>query len=61
VGAVMMVGGNIAGQTRVMTTAIVLETRQGNFSMAIALSLILLLLALLINWLFTWVQQRKSA
>jgi len=61
VGAVMMVGGNIAGQTRVMTTAIVLETRQGNFSMAIALSLILLLLALLINWLFTWVQQKKSA
>jgi tungstate transport system permease protein len=61
VGAVMMVGGNIAGQTRVMTTAIVLETRQGNFSMAIALSLILLSLALLINWLFTWVQQRKSA
>jgi tungstate transport system permease protein len=61
VGAVMMVGGNIAGQTRVMTTAIVLETRQGNFSMAIALSLILLLLALLINWLFTWVQQRRSA
>lgn len=61
VGAVMMVGGNLRGETRVMTTAIVLETRQGNFSMAIALSLILLLLALLINLLFTWLQQRRVA
>ncbi|MEI6308589.1 MAG: ABC transporter permease [bacterium] len=61
VGAVMMVGGNLRGETRVMTTAIVLETRQGNFSMAIALSLILLLLALLINLLFTWLQQRRGA
>ncbi|MEI6509496.1 MAG: ABC transporter permease [bacterium] len=60
VGAVMMVGGNLRGETRVMTTAIVLETRQGDFSMAIALSLILLLLALLINWLFTWLQQRRA-
>jgi len=58
VGAVMMVGGNIRGQTRVMTTAIVLETRQGNFALAVALSMLLLGLALLINWLITWVQQR---
>lgn len=58
VGAVMMVGGNIRGETRVMTTAIVLETRQGNFGLAIALGVVLLLVALAVNWLFTWVQQR---
>ncbi|HPC83631.1 MAG TPA: ABC transporter permease [Thermoanaerobaculaceae bacterium] len=58
VGAVMMVGGNIRGETRVMTTAIVLETRQGNFRLAIALSAVLLGMALAVNWLFTWVQQR---
>lgn len=60
VGAVMMVGGNIQGQTRVMTSAIVLETRQGNFAMAIALSAILLTIALVINGLFTWLQQRRT-
>ena len=49
VGAVMLVGGNIAGQTRVLTTAIVLETRQGNFGLALALGAILLGLALLAN------------
>jgi tungstate transport system permease protein len=49
VGAVMMVGGNIEGQTRVMTTAIVLETRRGNFEMAIGLGMVLLALAFLIN------------
>lgn len=59
VGAVMMVGGNIKGQTRVMTTAIVLETRQGEFAGAVVLAAILLALALGINWLFTWVQQRR--
>ena len=59
VGAVMMVGGNIQGQTRVMTTAIVLETRQGNFAMAIALSAVLLTIALVINGVFTWLQQRR--
>jgi tungstate transport system permease protein len=61
VGAVMMVGGNIRGQTRVMTTAIVLETRQGNFALAVALGVLLLVLAALFNWLFTWVQQRSKA
>ena len=61
VGAVMMVGGNIKGQTRVMTTAIVLETRQGEFANAIVLGVILLALALGINWLFTAVQQRRRA
>lgn len=49
VGAVMLVGGNIAGRTRVMTTAIVLETRQGDFSMALALGVILLSITFLVN------------
>lgn len=49
VGAVMLVGGNIQGHTRVMTTAIVLETGKGNFDTAIAIGLILLLLSLIIN------------
>ncbi len=48
----MLVGGNIEGQTRVLTTAIVLETRRGNFALALALGIILLLLAFLTNWLF---------
>jgi tungstate transport system permease protein len=52
VGAVMLVGGNIEGQTRVLTTAIVLETRRGNFALALALGIILLFLAFLTNWLF---------
>jgi len=46
VGAVMLVGGNIEGQTRVLTTAIVLSTRQGEFALAMALGIVLLLLAL---------------
>ncbi len=49
VGAVMMVGGNIQGHTRVLTTAIVLETQKGNFDLAIALGLILLGIAFVIN------------
>lgn len=49
VGAVMIVGGNIAGHTRVMTTAIVLETRRGNFELAIGLGIILLLLSFVVN------------
>ncbi len=49
VGAVMIVGGNINHATRVMTTAIALETSRGNLSLAVALGLVLLLLALLVN------------
>jgi tungstate transport system permease protein len=49
VGAVLIVGGNIAGHTRVMTTAIVLETSKGNFELALALGAVLLLLALSVN------------
>lgn len=49
VGAVMMVGGNIEGYTRVLTTAIVLETQKGNFGFAMALGVVLLGLAFIIN------------
>jgi ABC-type tungstate transport system substrate-binding protein len=49
VGASLMVGGNIVGQTRVLTTAIALETGRGEFALAIALGLVLLLLALAVN------------
>lgn len=58
VGASMMVGGNIRYQTRVLTTAIVLETGRGEFGPAIALSLLLLLLAYAITLALTWIQQR---
>jgi tungstate transport system permease protein len=59
VGASIMVGGNIKGQTRVLTTATVMETGMGNFDVAIALSLILLLLAFSVNYLLTIIQQRE--
>jgi tungstate transport system permease protein len=49
VGAVMMVGGNIEGRTRVLTTAIVLETRKGNFDLAMALGVVLLSLSFVAN------------
>ena len=49
VGASLMVGGNLAGQTRILTTAITLETSRGDFARAIALGLILLLIAFLVN------------
>lgn len=60
VGAVMMVGGNIAGETRVMTTAIVLETRRGNFDVAVTLSLVLLAIAFTVNAMLTMAQQRRA-
>lgn len=59
VGAVLMVGGNIRGQTRVMTTAIVTETRMGHFDIAIALGILLLLLVFLANLVLTYLQQRQ--
>lgn len=61
VGAVMLVGGNIAGETRVMTTAIVLETRRGNFAAALALGLILLGLAFIVNMALTHAQQGRRS
>ncbi len=60
VGASMMVGGNIRGQTRVLTTATVLETGKGNFEIAIALSVILLSLTFAINLILTRIQQREQ-
>ena len=60
IGASMMVGGNIKGQTRTLTTAMVLETGKGNFDVAIALALVLLTLVFLVNWALTVVQQQRS-
>jgi tungstate transport system permease protein len=60
VGASMMVGGNIFGQTRVLTTAIVGENSMGEFSYAIALSVILLGLVFLVNFILTLIQQRSK-
>ena len=60
VGASMMVGGNIKGQTRVLTTAIVLETSKGEFEKALALSALLLTLTYLVNLALTTIQQRGA-
>ena len=60
IGASMMVGGNIKGYTRVLTTATVMETGKGNFELAIALGVILLVLAFTVNYILTAVQQRKQ-
>jgi len=59
VGAVMLVGGNIEGRTRVMTTAIVLETRKGNFDLALALGIVLLGIAFLVNLAMLRLQGRS--
>jgi tungstate transport system permease protein len=61
IGASMMVGGNIRGQTRTLTTAMVLETGKGNFDVAIALSILLMLLVFAVNWALTAIQQRRAA
>ena len=61
IGASLMVGGNIKGHTRTLTTAMVLETGKGNFEIAIALSILLMLLVFGINWALTAVQQRRPA
>lgn len=58
VGAVMLIGGNIEGSTRVLTSAIVLETRKGAFDMALALALVLLTLTFTLNTLALGLQQR---
>ena len=59
VGAVMLVGGNIQYNTRVMTTAIVLETGKGNYDRALALGMILLIISFLINWILQRFQEGK--
>jgi tungstate transport system permease protein len=61
VGASMMVGGNIKGYTRVLTTATVLETSKGNFEIAMALGVILFLLTFSINQILTAIQQRERS
>ncbi len=60
IGASIMVGGNIKGYSRVLTTATVMETSRGNFDVAIALSVILLVLVYAINLILTHIQQREK-
>jgi tungstate transport system permease protein len=57
VGAVMIVGGNIAGHTRVMTTTIALETSKGNLSLAIGLGIVLIVIIMMVNALAWGVRQ----
>lgn len=59
VGAAMMVGGNIRGETRILTTSIVMEVSKGNFDVALALSFILMGIAFIITFTLTFLQQRK--
>ena len=61
VGAVLIVGGNIRGETRVLTTAIVQETRQARFGAALALGLVLLIIAFVVTGTLTWLQSRERA
>jgi len=61
VGAILIVGGNIAGYTRVMTTTIALETDKGNFELALALGIILLAISLIINSLLHVFQKKNIA
>ena len=60
VGAAIMVGGNLQGETRVLSTAAVLATRQGNIELAMALGFVLLFLSFAVNLVLTTVQQRSS-
>ncbi len=60
VGAVSLVGGNIQWKTRVMTTAIVLETNKGNFSFALALGIVLLLISLIVNIIASHLTKEKA-
>lgn len=57
VGAAQLVGGNVQYKTRVMTTAIVLETNKGNFGLAVALGIILLIIAFIITSVAQWLQE----
>jgi tungstate transport system permease protein len=60
IGASLMVGGNIKGQTRTLTTAMVLETGKGNVEIAMALAILLLILIFVVNWILTALQQRTT-
>jgi len=57
---VMLVAGNMKGETRVLTTAIVLETRRGNFALALALGVVLLALAFITNFAFYRLQVQQG-
>lgn len=59
VGAAMMVGGNIKGDTRILTTSIVMEVSKGNFDIAFALSFIIMTIAFIITFCLTYLQQRS--
>jgi tungstate transport system permease protein len=61
VGAAQMVGGNLAGETRVLTTAAVLATSRGQFALAIAFGLVLLVIAFAVNLVITVAQHRQTA
>ena len=61
VGAILIVGGNIAGYTRVMTTTIALETDKGNFELALALGIILLAISFIINAVLHAVQRKGGS
>ena len=61
VGAAQMMGGNLAGETRVLTTAAVLATSRGEFALAIAFGLVLLLIAFAVNVVVTLAAQRERA
>ena len=61
VGASVMVGGNLPGSTRVLTTAIVMETGMGHYDRAMAYGIILLLLVVVIVGLLTWLQQSEAS
>ncbi|APV44654.1 tungstate transport system permease protein [Dehalogenimonas formicexedens] len=60
VGLALMVGGNIRGFTRVLTTAISLETSKGDIELSLAMGIILLAIALFINLVLSWLQQRGA-
>lgn len=60
VGAVMMVGGNIKGQTMVLTTGIMTETRKGHFENALYLGAVLLIISFIINLCLTFIQQKQT-
>ncbi|GAB6182660.1 ABC transporter permease [Thermodesulfovibrio hydrogeniphilus] len=61
VGAILIVGGNIAGYTRVMTTTIAMETDKGNFELAMALGIILLSISFIINLMLFLIQKKGTA
>ncbi|HEY6958294.1 MAG TPA: ABC transporter permease [Candidatus Limnocylindria bacterium] len=61
IGASLMTGCNLKGDTRILTTLIVLDTGAGNFGGAIALAIVLLIVVFAVNGLTTWAQQRRTA